>query len=246
MRLFAIFVICLASLYAQDAPDLATLLKQSTDSLKKHKSYQMSMEVTTDMIIASQPVKMVLSSDVSAINPDKIRIESKESLGGGATIVSTGEFLYMYLPALRQYTETAGVANVRQMLNSTGMTNLPDEGTVARNARLIRQESMQADGAEHPCWVVETKIDVLPLPTPAGGSITDSVLTMWIDKKNFLVWRSTMVGRMQAGPISSDMRQETRLRSIQLDPTLPDSLFTFVPPDGAKEVANFGGPGMDK
>ena len=116
MRLSALFVICLTSLYSQEAPDLATLLKQSTDSLKKHKSYKMSMEVTTDMSIANQPVKMVLKSDIAAINPDKIRIESNESMGGGATIVTAST------PSPRPSTSSTGTS---AMISSCMFSSAP-------------------------------------------------------------------------------------------------------------------------
>jgi outer membrane lipoprotein-sorting protein len=189
---------------------------------------------------------MVMTSDISAINPDKFRIESKASMGGGATIVSTGEFTYMYIPALKQYTKKAALSSPQQMLNNTGMPGVPDEAKMIQNSKVIRQETIQADGVERSCWVVETKIDKLPLPGPAAGAVTDSVITVWIDKKDYITWRSAMSGHMQAGPMTTAMKQEMRVHSVKFDPTLPDSLFTFIPPEGAKEVPNFGGPEMKK
>ena len=47
---------------------------------------------------------------------------------------------------------------------------------------------------------------------------------------------------MQAGPMTSDLNQEMRVHSVRFDPTLSDSLFAFVPPEGAKEVPDFGAP----
>ena len=41
------------------------------------------------MTVADNPVKMVMASDIYAINPDKVRIESGASMGDGATIIST-------------------------------------------------------------------------------------------------------------------------------------------------------------
>jgi thiol-disulfide isomerase/thioredoxin len=246
MRLSVLFLACFVSLYPQELPDVAALIKQTTESLKKHKSYQMSTEITVDMTVAGNPVRMVMTSDVSAINPDRARVESKASMGGGATIVSTGEFTYMYIPALKQYTKKAALSSPQQMFSNTGMTSLPDEAKLVQNSRVIRQETIEADGSEHPCWVVETKIDKLPLAAPITGALTDSVITMWIGQKDNIAWRSTMSGKMQAGPMTTDMKQEMRLHSVKLDPALPDSLFMFVPPEGAKEVPDFGGPAMKK
>ena len=65
MRLSAFLLICSVSAFPQDLPDVAVLMKQSADTLKKHKSYQMSMEMTVDMAVAGNPMKMVMTSDVS-------------------------------------------------------------------------------------------------------------------------------------------------------------------------------------
>ena len=123
MRLYSFLAICFA-LYSQDLPDVAALMEQSADGWKKHKSYQMSQEMTIETTMAGNPVKMVTTSDVFAINPDKMRIEGKSSMGG-ATIVSTAAARRAGITDARNAANksvAATIANVIGLADSTPKT----------------------------------------------------------------------------------------------------------------------------
>jgi thiol-disulfide isomerase/thioredoxin len=246
MRVFAFLLVLAVSSFSQALPDAAALFKESAERAKERKSFQFSSEMTVEMTVAGNPVKMVMTSDVAGVKPDKMRIESKSSMGGGATIVSTGEFTYTYIPPLKQYTKKAALSSPNQMLGSLGITNLPDESKLAQNSRVLREEALETDGVERPCWVIETKLDKIPLPAPPGAAMTDAVVNLWLDKEDYMNRRMTMSGRMQMGARTTDMKQEMRLHSVKLNIPLAETLFTFVPPEGAKEVPEFAGPGMKK
>ena len=62
-------------------------------------------------------------------------------------MVSTGEFTYMYIPALKLYTKKAALSSPARMLNNTGMFS-PPEAKVAQKSKAIREETIEADGAE--------------------------------------------------------------------------------------------------
>ena len=89
--------------------------------------------------------------------------------------------------------------------------------------------------------MLETRLDRLPLPAPPGAELTDVVMTRWLDKLWLMDLRSEMTGKMDAGPMKANMRQEMSVHGIKFDESLADSLFTFTPPDGAREVNEIAG-----
>jgi len=237
-RIIAAFFL-LSPLLAQQFPDAQELLKQSGEALKKYRSYQYETEMTIDMVSGGNPMRMSRTSSVAVVNPDKMRIESKDQMGG-STVVADGEYTWTYVPALKQYTKKAAVGNVSDLSKAMG------EGV--RDKKILREESVEVDGSKYPCWVVEAKIDKQKLLQPEGMELTDSVITLWIDKDLKIDRQMTMSGKMQGGPMPApvEMKQKMVKRALKLDGDLPDSLFTFTPPEGAKEVAELAGPGMKR
>jgi thiol-disulfide isomerase/thioredoxin len=112
-----------------------------------------------------------------------------------------------------------------------------------RDTKILREEAIELDGSRYVCWVVETKLDKLKLPQPEGVELTDGVITLWIDKELKIDRQMRMSGKMQGGPMPApvEVKQKMIKRAIKLDVDLPDSLFRFTPPEGAKEVAEFAG-----
>lgn len=232
-----LFVACAA---AQTVPDVGTLMKQSAAALKGRKTYQYSTDMTMDMEMDGHPTKMMMTSTTSAINPDRLRIESKASMGGGATIVSDGEFTWTYIPMLKQYTKKAAIGGVMGAFPGLGFEKMPDEAKMAEASRILRSEIVEVDGQKHDCWVMELKVDALPLPAPPGAQIRDVVMTRWMDKTLLMDLRSDTKGKMDAGPMKANMHQQMRTHSIRLDQPLEESLFRFTPPEGAREVESIG------
>lgn len=236
----------LLPLLAQQLPNAEDLLKQSGEALKKHRSYQYETEMTTDMVIGGNPVHMSLTSSLAVVDPDKMRIESKGQ--GGSTVVADGEYTWIYIPALKQYTKKAALHGPKGLFEGLGIGNVPDPSQVMRAAEIIREESIEVDGSKYPCWVVETKVDKLKLFWPEGAELTDGVITLWIDKDLKIDRQLTMSGKMQGGPMPApvEMKRTIMKRALKLNVNLPDSLFKFTPPEGAKEVTELAGPGMKK
>jgi hypothetical protein len=62
------------------------------------------------------------------------------------------------------------------------------------------------------------------------------VLTSWIDKQLGLSLRMKMSGRVGDGAAAVDMQVESIKRGLVFNEPLPESLFDFTPPPGAKEM----------
>lgn len=244
MRLVTAFFTLLLPLFAQTAPDAKDLLKQSGEALNKLRSYQYESEMATEMTMAENPLKMTMTNSIAAVNPDRKRVESKSQMGG-LTLISDGEYTWIYVPMLNQYTKKAALQRPEDMLASLGIT---DPMQLYKEAKIAGEEALEVEGKKYDCWVIEMRIDKFPMPQMQGMSLTDSLVRLWIAKDLKVNLQANMSAKMQGGPMPKpmEMRMKMTMLSLKLDPDLPDSLFHFTPPEGAKEVADFAMPGISK
>jgi len=237
------------TLLAEQLPDAQELLRQSEKAMKKYHSYQYETEMAMDIIVGGNPIRTSITSSLAVVNPDKMRIESKSQIGG-STIVTDGQYTWIYLPALKQYTKKAAVRTPQTLFESisggAGMGNLTNSSTIMKDTKIIREEPIETDGKKYVCWVIETRLDKMKLPQPEGAELTDGVITLWIDKDLMIDRQTIMSGKMQGGlmPAPVEMKLKIIKRALKFDVELPDSLFQFTPPEGANEVAEFAVPGM--
>jgi thiol-disulfide isomerase/thioredoxin len=110
------------------------------------------------------------------------------------------------------------------------------------SAKLTGEEALEVGGTKLDCYVVEATLDKMALP----GSMTLSggTLKMWIDKASKTMLKQTFTGFMQ-GPAPAkpmEMNMAMTVTSQKLNEPIPDSVFVFTPPEGAKEIADFGPP----
>lgn len=243
MRRYSAACFLLFSLVAQQLPDAKELLKQCEQALKKHRSYHYETKMTMDMVVGGNPIHMSTTSSTAVVNPDKMRIESKGPMGE-TTIVTDGEYTWVYISALKQYVKKAAILGPQALFESLGMGNITDPSIATGDAKILGEETIEVDGNKYVCWVVEIKLDKLKMPQPGGAELTDGVITLWIDKDLKIDWKMTMSVKVQEGPMPKpvEMKQERIKRALTLDVDLPDSLFRFTPPEGAKEVAEFARP----
>jgi len=228
-------------LLAQQLPDAKELLRQCEEALKKHRSYQYEAKMAMDMSMGSNPIHMSITSSTAVVNPDKMRIELKGPMGE-VTIVADGEYTWVYIPVLKQYTKKAAISSPQALSESFGMGNITDPSIAIGDAKILGEESIEVDGNKYVCWVVEIKLK--KMPQLEGAELTDGVITVWIDKDLKIDWKMTMSVKMQGGPMPGpvEMKLERIKRALKLDVDLPDSLFRFTPPEGAKEMAEVAGP----
>jgi thiol-disulfide isomerase/thioredoxin len=244
MRLATAFLTLMVPLFAQTQPDAKDLVKQSGEALNKLRSYQYESEIATEMAVPKNPLKITMTSSVTAINPDKKRVESKSQVGS-TTLVSDGEYTWTYVAMLNQYTKKAALQMLEDIRASLGIS---DPSELYKDAKIVREESMEVGGKKYDCWVVETRIDKFSMPRMQGMALSDSVVTLWIAKDVMLNLQMIMSGKLQGGPMPKpvEMRVKMTMLSLKLDPDLSDTLFHFTPPEGAKEVADFTAPGISK
>ena len=219
----------------QTLPDGKELWKQSDEALAKYRSYQCELDIGIDIVMGGNPVHVKMASSIAMVNPDKMRVETKSEMFA-TTTVSDGKDTWFYVPAKMQYTrKPSSRQGLRESLNIPGNTTEASNKMMA-TARTVRQESIQIDGTSYSCWVIESTAD--RVVQAEGSEMTGVVGTVWIDKDlkilRQLAYSATMRGGQVPGPV--EMKWKTVVRALKLDVDLPDSLFKFTPPPGAKQV----------
>ena len=231
--------------HAQNPPDARELLQESRNALRAFQSYIVHQQVVVETKNRLQgrlemPVKLAVS------NPGKVRIEASGQLGS-TLMVSNGRNTWMYLGRLNQYTKTAAASSPDALLESlnTGIgqrLELPENKDPYVSAKISGEEAVAVEGKPIDCYVVEAVLNKVTVP--GGMTLSDGQQKVWIDKKTKLALKMTTDSVMSGGPLAAPIEtsQRVEITSFQVNQPVPDALFVFTPPAGAKQVDEFAGP----
>jgi thiol-disulfide isomerase/thioredoxin len=239
-------VLAASVLGAQPLPDGEALLKNQEPALNRFHSIQYIDRTTAEVSTPAGPVgpgKVVSETATARVNPGKSRTESTNQ-GIDVLLVSDGEATTIYSSPQKEYVKIPAALGPEGVMQSIGM-NIPDFSSVDATAKTLRDETIEIDGAPHDCWVVESQPDHLVLPVPKTPQtqtlpqpkITGAHFAFWIDKQLNLALRTDFTFTMQiAAQPPTSVHGSTIKKDLKIDQPISDSLFTFTPPAGAKEV----------
>jgi thiol-disulfide isomerase/thioredoxin len=234
---------------AEQPPDAMALLQQVAQAYHALTSYRfeglMSVRMTGPM---NQTLEVPLEVAADRRGRARVVLQAPQM---GMMLVSDGRETVTYLPSLGQYRRKSAEA----VADSGGMPDPPQGSPFARyfnlveslqSARVAGTETIDIAGTPHDCWVVQCD-----LGTPqalAGDSSAQATATFWIDRARLLVLHdSTAVTTQNAATGARvGMDQVTTFRVGQVNEPLPDSLFVFAVPEGARQVESFQMPGQEK
>lgn len=237
---------------AQKRDDAVGLLRRVRDTYGSLKSFQFEGNTMVDSRSADLQSKMNFPFEAEYAPPAKFRIEARNP-AFGVLIVSDGQAIWTYLPSTKIYNKVdvtempvspagtdADHARERLVASTAaaGLTFDIFQSEIAnqvKEARILRDERLELEGKEVPCYVVwakyeRTQEEAKELPTEE---------TYWIDKTRLIVLRedweapSEVTSGIPSG--SAEMRLSTTLTKAKLNEPVPNGLFTFVPPRGARE-----------
>ena len=230
--------------FPQTLPDANTLVKEQVTAIKNLASMSyngdMEMEMTGPM-----PTKMSGEISMAFRNPGKMRLETKLQ-GVTVTMVSDGVTTWAYNSLANQYVKENASMGATTIIQMMGLQNMPDVSKVASNSKTLRDETLEIDGQKHDCWVVETKVSDITVPEAQGARVSDLVMTLWLDKKLSIDLQLSVSMKMNVAGNSIGMAEKMVKRNLKLDQPVPDSLFTFTPPEGATETENLLGSTLPK
>ena len=233
-----------------NATDAKAILKQVAETYKNLRSYQFEGRYTLEQITESVGLKDEIKREElfvnAAIKPDRSRIESKNT-HISVTSVSDGKTKWLYAPGPNEYTKTeegpvrlvtrSPVRDSAPMAHLANATNLLDGYSRVADqlgeAKIIGEETLEIGGRRSDCFVIEAYY--IAASTRQSNTLTRR---FWIDKSRNIVLREIQrtEARMPWGrTMSSKM---TYIFTVaRVGEPIPETLFTFVPPEGAKEVA---------
>jgi len=212
-------VLVVRGAFAQAQPDVAEVLKKVSETYKGVSEYELVAEATMTEGGTSTRAHM----RVAFRAPDRYRMEATipgleptDSRLDEAVTIHDGSALWFYLPKSNQYgsipadelaADPEGSAHTPEATDEVMMGLYRRAADLADGAKLLREEAIDVAGVAVPCYV---------------ASVMDR--TWWVDKKTNRVVREDRGG------------SSTVFTLIRLGEPLPDSLFKFVPPPGARKV----------
>jgi len=247
MRLLALLVAVAIPALSQTAGDI---VKQVADKYQSLKSYRLEAQVVTE------PSPMTALS-VVARPPALRRMEMTGNSRLAGLLVYDGHTVWDYRSGPNQFAR-ADEATYRSpiaVLNRVPMqVNDPVDRyktfqEAAASAKLLREETIEAAGAQRPCWVVE----ISPESPGGDGTMERNTNTYWIEKSTYLVLKESHTANFQAlrggdgTTTPAEMRRISQTTTVtytaaRVNEPIADDSFHFEPPQGATEVAEFTRP----
>jgi outer membrane lipoprotein-sorting protein len=198
---------------------LADILGKLSETYKDQGPYELVKDTTLTNPATGK--RETVHQLIAVKMPDRYRVE-----GAGPTMILDGANVWFYEPDLNQYASYPASAlghDLPDELEPSGvdfftMSRYREAAKRVDLAKFLREDEIQVGPARVACYVVSM---------PIGGTGTDGY-TWWIDKANSHVVREDFDG------------SSTIFTKVQLGNPLPDELFRFKPPPGARN--NSGKP----
>jgi outer membrane lipoprotein-sorting protein len=216
MNLFGFLVLLLRPSLAHSTLDAADLLKNVSEAYKGVKEYQLS----TDSI-ANDP--STPSHKLFSFRPGKYRVDGPPSASSDVGLtVFDGTTLWLYFPKSNEYAAFSAESLAKGAVDP-GYPWKPSDmdefmlwpfrhaADLADGAKLIREDVLKSGGDDINCYVLSVAIS-------KDGPATN----WWIEKTGNHVVRI-------------DSKTGYSVFTIRLNQHLPDDLFTFTPPSGARK-----------
>lgn len=216
--LLGLFAILMPVAFAQARPDVPEVLKKVSETYRGAKEYEI---ISTSTGTAS-PGRLLLAFRA----PNRYRMEGADPNMDNADgtfdeiiLVCDGSSEWLYHPKGNEYGVVTGrdVAGDFGAMEDLAIGRFRRAADLSGKAMFVREEPLQINGTDVDCYVL-----TLPISIPREGT---SVHTWWVDKKSNRVVREDHDGSSVVFTI------------IKLNEPLPDDLFKFAPPPGARKMA---------
>ncbi|MGH8616352.1 MAG: DUF2092 domain-containing protein [Burkholderiales bacterium] len=217
---------------AAEPPQAAAILKGMSEYLSKAPRYSVDVKDSYDVYQKSgQKIEFSENRKITMVRPDRLRIDVTASDGDQQVLTMNGKGITLATPNKNVYAqiEKAGSLDeaIVHFVRDLGM-RLPFAALLISTASAeIAQRTQALD------YVEKTSIYGVPAHHIAGR--TESVdYQVWItDGDKPLPLRLVLTYRTAEG----QPQFRAQFSNWNFEPQVPDSLFTFVPPQGAQRIA---------
>ena len=226
-------------------PDALNLLRNVAETYRSMTTFRAEANMVTEMNGPDMQSKMEMPMTLIIGSQGRTRIESKGAVG--MLSVSDGQTTWMYMPQLNKYykldlTKLISFPKVagQDVAISGGAWDFRSQyanvvGNV-KQAKLLRSETLHANGADVPCWVVSVEYEgagLEPTPQAAGGvpraKADLRTSTLWIDQAHYLVYREISNAKMTLPGTSSptETKHTVTFKDIAVDEPVADDARSF-------------------
>jgi tetratricopeptide (TPR) repeat protein/outer membrane lipoprotein-sorting protein len=214
---------------ASEAGDPAAILNQAASAYREASNIELRgtkiREQHDDFVdnVVRTPFILVLTPE------NKFRQESKNEAGTDLQ-VGDGQKHWDYSARTNKYAVNAGTPNPLSLFNSE--VDLRFTTSNLLEAKFLRQESLEAGGAQHFCDVIQAHYDRYQARNTDVGDVL-----FWIEEGSHIVWKTRLAIVTGVGDFGGKITTfETTLYSgVKMNQDLAASTFTFTTPPGATE-----------
>src|SRR5215510_780458 len=231
-----------------NSTDAKAVLRQVAETYKNLKSYHFegryAWEQATESMGLIDETKSEEHFVSASIKPDRLRIESKNA-NFSVALVYDGKTKWVYASGANEYTKTE-VAPAKSATRLPAVdprvylaraanllvvyTSVADR---VREAKIAGEETLEIGGRRVDCLVIEVyylRLSTVSEPIPPTRKL-------WIDKSRNVVLRENQRIEVRTPQGKTVTTKATYIfTAARLGEQVSETLFTFVPPEGAKEV----------
>jgi outer membrane lipoprotein-sorting protein len=235
----------------QQTSSAMAILEKTRNTYHSLKSIWVEGITVTDLRGASLQSRTEQHFEAAFVAPAKLHVETKHSVTD-VLFVSDGQTGVLYSPLTKTYTKVDVAVfrkpqadsseeehnSVKGFAGATGMVfDLFQSAILAgvKDAKIMNDEDLEFEGQKVRCWVIRAEYTY-----SNSSESVPLVRTYWIDKTRNIVLRERFERRPESiGPDSNlgDLVESaSTVTRLSLNEPVPDGLFVFEPPEGAKEA----------
>lgn len=223
------------------AQDVQTILNKVAAVYKNAKSYQAQASISQTMKMGNQQRKQSATISTKYKAPNKVAtiIQGSQSL----QVYSDGKTMYIYFPTEKAYQKMPAPASLVQP-GGMGAVSGGDpsqmgaqlQAMFGKNAKKLPDKSVGGK----PAFVIRSSQSG---KSPDGKASFQTTVTAFIDKATYMLRQLVLNSTHSQGGQKMMQTITISFASQRINPNLPDSVFTFKPPAGAKERQVQSAPG---
>ncbi len=222
------------------AQDAQSILSRVAAAYKNAKSYEAQTTITETRQMGGQQQKRTTTRTTRFKAPNKMVtiVQGSENM----QIYSDGKTMYLYSPKEKQFMKMPAPTSFNQP--GSGAMGAGDPSQLGAQLRAIlganAKKLADRNVGGKPMFVLQSTQSG---QSQDGKSSFKMTATAYIDKATYLVRQIVLDGTQTQGNQKLAQTVTVSFTSQKINPSLPDSLFVFKPPAGARERQMQAPPG---
>jgi outer membrane lipoprotein-sorting protein len=215
------FLVAYCEVFAQAPPDLAEILKRVGETYRAVKEYEL-ISTSTGTAVPGRFLVAVRAPNRYRMEGADPNLDNSDGTFDQMVLVYDSASVWLFHPKANEYATFMGNDLTGDLspeaVDAFAIGRFRLAADLAGSARFLRAEVIEMNGAKVDCNVL-----TVPVSIPKEGTTNH---TWWIEKKSNHIVREDHNG------------SSVVFTTIKLNESLPDDLFKFKPPPGARRMGN--------